>query len=225
MNTDRQAPELPTYTALKSLLEHSHPRLICTPASNLGTKERQHTVFIDHQVSPPLDAATLRQLRAQLGDLPHLLSFYEQYGSVRLFQDLKHTAHIGRASAYYIAPPEAWPELHSFVEDWFSQLSEEEAKEFQPDWVSDYLAVGEIPNSGNYFLIPLVGKRRGWVFEFEHDGFEFIERGANFEEFVESLASVAHEHLERIGGHTRYTDGVTEAQWLAVAYEQGNAGA
>ena len=212
------------YEQLQSLLSHHLPRLVCVPASGYGTTETEHTVFIDHEASPPLDAGAVRELRAQFGDLPHLLAFYECYGSARLFRDLKAQKGIGRASAYYIAPPDAWPELRSDLTDWFADLSEEETEELLPDWISDCVVVGEIPNSGNYFLVPLVGENRGHVFEFEHDGFEFIERGENFEDFVESLASVEPEHLRTIGGHTRYTDGSTEAQWMPVAYEHGNEG-
>lgn len=212
------------YAKLQALLGHRRPRLLCTPASNFGTDATHFTAFIDHAVTPPLDATTLRELREQLGDLPPVLAFYERYGSARLFRDLKEQRGIGRASAYYIAPPDEWPALHSDAEDWFSGLSDDEAEEILPDWISDYVVVGEIPNSGNCYLMPLVGDQRGAVFEFEHDGFEFIERGADFEAFVEALASVDPDDIVRIGGHTRYTDGATEAQWMPIAYEHGDAG-
>ena len=36
--------------------------------------------------------------------------------------------------------------------------------------------------------MPLVGEKCRKMSEFEHDGVEFIKRGANFEVFVEKLA-------------------------------------
>jgi len=206
------------YDKLQQLLAHRNPRFVCRVAGARKGGPDKHIAHIDHVITPPVDADTLAGMRSQLGELPELFAFYERYGSLRLYRDSVDSPGIGCASAFYIAPPEAWAELRSDVGDWFSQLDEDEAAEFLPDWVSDCVAIGEVPNSGNYFLMPMVGEERGKVFEFEHDGFEFIERGASFEDFVEKLADVNEELLRDIGGHTRYDDGVTDYQWMPSAY-------
>lgn len=206
------------FDQLQQLLSHRDPRLVCVAAGDSETAQPELIAHIDHEVTAGLDPNSLAELRNQVGGLPHLVAFYEKFGSARLFRDSVFRQGIGRASAYYIAPPDTWGELRERAGHWFSQLDDDEAQEILPDWMTDYVVVGEIPNSGNYFLVPLVGEDRGKVYEFEHDGYEFIERGRNFEAFVDSLAQVAAEHLERIGGHTRYCDAVTSRQWMPRIY-------
>ena len=87
-----------------------------------------------------------------------------------------------------------------------------------PAWIDSFVVVGEVPNSGNYFLVPLEGDDRGKVFEFEHDGFEFIERGSTFAGFVEQISTVNEALLAEILGHTRYADGQSSVQWLCEQY-------
>ena len=79
--------------------------------------------------------------------------------------------------------------------------------------------IGEVPNSGNYFMVPLCGEDIGKVFEFEHDGFEFIEAGTSFSDFLNGKSVVTDELLQEILGHTRYSDGVSDTQWLCESYQ------
>lgn len=209
------------FNDLKHLLTHANARFVCVAAGDHVTNSKRFTTPIDHEASPPLDDCSLSELAQIVGDQPEVTAFYRQWGSLRLFRGLHELPSIGRASAYYIAPPTAWPEIRESVEDWWSHLGEEELQEFLPEWISNYAAIGEIPNSGNYFLMPLEGADRGKIFEFEHDGFEFIERGATFESFVNSLADTGASHLEQISGHTRYSDGQTASQWMPERYLHG----
>ncbi len=204
------------FQQLQELLQHRNPRFVCEAAGD-KPNAGEHIAHIDQEVTPGLDANALADLRQQVGDLPHLLAFYERYGSVRLFRDSIEGKWSGKASAYYIAPPDEWAEFRDGAESWFDDLDEED-QETLPDWISNYVVVGEIPQSGNYFLVPLVGESRGKVYTFDHDGYVFSERGGNFEEFVDSLARVDAEHLDDIGGHTRFSDGKTEYQWMPHQY-------
>ena len=88
-----------------------------------------------------------------------------------------------------------------------------------PSWIEDYVVIGEIPNSGNYFLVPLKAPETGCVYEFEHDGFEFIKQADNVAEFIAKLCTVTDVLISEIRGHTRYFDGKTNTQWLADRYE------
>lgn len=204
------------FERLQALLGHRNPRFGCRAAG--GTERGAHTVFIDHETTPPLDERTLADMVTQLGDLPELFAFYRRFGSLRLYRDTLTQPAIGQASAYFIAPPDAWAELRQGVDDWLDGIDEEELAEFAPDWLHDCIAFGEIPNSGNTFLLPLQGPDRGKVFEFEHDGLEFLERAPGFEAFVERLALPDEDLLRDIGGHTRYTDGRTPLQWMPESY-------
>lgn len=208
--------ENPMFEQLQEILRHRNPRFVCEAAGN-KPEAGEHIAHIDHEVTPGLDANALAELRKQVGDLSHLLAFYERYGSVRLFRDSIEQKWTGRESAYYLAPPDEWVELRDQAESWFDDLDEDD-QETLPDWITEYVVVGEIPESGNYFLVPLVGEDRGKVYMFDHDGYLFSECGSNFEEFVNALASVDAEHLDRMGEHTRYSDGVTSYQWMPKTY-------
>ena len=207
---------------LKELLGHGQPRFVCV-AAGASAEGRDFTTPLDHEASLPLDDDSMTELVAIVGDLPATIAFYKTWGSLRLFRGLHERPGIGRASAYYIAPPAVWGELRESVDDWWSGLDADQARDILPEWAANCVAVGEIPNSGNYFLMPLAGPDRGKVFEFDHDGFEFIERGADFEDFVNRLASTQAGHLQRISGHTRYSDGQTPTQWMPVRYLHGDS--
>ncbi|MFO1321603.1 MAG: hypothetical protein U1F52_18490 [Burkholderiales bacterium] len=200
------------------MLRHRNPRFVCRAAGGPDLRDREHTSVIDHEVTPALDAGALADLRSQWGDLPALIGFYERFGSLRLYRDSVTRHDIGRASAYYIASPDTWAGLHESVVDWLGDIDEEERAEFVPDWLDGCIAIGQIPNSGNTFLVPVTGTDRGKVFEFEHDGLEFIERADTFEAFVEQLATVDEARLRDIGSHTRSSDGQTPLQWMPVSY-------
>lgn len=56
-----------------------------------------------------------------------------------------------------------------------------------PEWLGDAVVLGEIPSSGNCFLYVYKGEQQGKVFEFEHDGFEFIEAGKDIATFLDYI--------------------------------------
>lgn len=205
----------------EELLRRKNQRFICIDTGWPQPGPVRHTALIEHDVGPPVDSATLESVAEQTGGLPEIIEFYRRHGYARLYRDTIPTVYKGdpiHASAYYIAPPAAWSELREYFECWLDDLSEEEAAEALPSWLESYVVIGEVPNSGNYFLVPLVGPDRGKVFEFEHDGFEFIERGTTLASFLDSVSTVTDDLLEEIRCHTRYCDGHSDTQWLCQNY-------
>jgi hypothetical protein len=206
------------YYSLEVLLKRKNQRFVCTNGG-WPAPAPPYVARIRHDVTPPLDEETLSQLRRQLGDVPSLFEFYRRWGSARLYCDTVHMTPIGYASAFFIAPPESWKELREGFEGWVEALTSEEREDLLPGWLSGpYVVVGEVPNSGNYFLIPVEGQEKGKVFEFEHDGFEFVEAGSDFAAFVDKLCAVDEGLLQDIRCHTRYSDGKTPAQWMCEQY-------
>jgi hypothetical protein len=206
------------YERFERLLRRRDQRFVCTDDLWPVPSPARHVARIEHDVGPPVDAATLDAVAARVGNLPEVIEFYRRCGAARLFRDTIAVESIGYDSAYYIAPPEAWPDLRECFAPWLDGLSDEERAELLPTWLDDYVVIGEGPHSGNYFLLPLVGPARGRIVEFEHDGFEFIERAPNLADFLDSLATVTDARLEEIRGHTRYADGKTPTQWLCLQY-------
>lgn len=210
------------FERFEELLRRKNQRFICIDTDWPQPGPERHTAYIEHDVDSPVGSATLQSVIDQTGSLPEIVEFYRRFGYARLYRDTIQTAYAGfdpfYASAYYIAPPDAWPELRECFECWLDDLSKEEAAELLPSWMESYVVIGEVPNSGNYFLVPLVGPDRGKVFEFEHDGFEFVERGTTFACFLDSVSTVNDSLVKEIRSHTRYCDGHTDTQWLCQDY-------
>jgi hypothetical protein len=200
------------FESLDILLNRKEQRFICVKGWP-DPSPPEHVVKIEHQVDSPLSYEKLEQLKEQLDELPELISFYSRFGSLRLYSQIDTDK-----SAYYIADPDEWDELKEYFNDWI----EGEDEELLPDWITDFIVIGEIPKSGNYFIVPLTGKSLGHVYEFEHDGFEFVERGATFADFIEKLTVVNDELLENILTHTRYQDERPDSQWIVKKYRYGS---
>lgn len=107
-------------------------------------------------------------------------------------------------AAYFVASPSQWSELDSYFRPWLDGLDEDEAADYLPTWIEDCIVVGEIPQSGNYLLVPTSGPDAGKVFEFEHDGFEFLELGASLPDFVERTLDVDSRRLTAMASHLRF---------------------
>ena len=198
--------------SLETLLARQNQRFVCVGTGWPDSGSERFTANIVHYAEPPLGNAQLEQLRRLFPDIPQLAEFYSHYGSVRLFVDP-----IGGDSAFFVASPDEWHGLKKYFESWTDFLDGEE-EERLPDWLDDCLAIGEIPTSGNYYLMPTKGAHAGKVFLFDHDGFEFSEEGADLGAFIERISTVNDALVAEIPGHTRYSDGETDTQWLAKEY-------
>ncbi len=199
---------------LEELLERKNQRFICIPAGAQSGEHTTFTAYITHEVSPPLASKQLKELEEKIGYHDQLFKLLSMYGSVRLFCDS-----LSDNSAYYLAHPDEWSDLYQNFNMWLENLDENERKDFLPGWIENALVIGEIPSSGNYYLFPLSGDERGKVFEFEHDGFEFIEEGKDLYRFIDKISTVNESLINNILSHTRYSDGKTDTQWLAQRYE------
>jgi hypothetical protein len=140
--------------------------------------------------------------------LPGLEDFYATFGSLTMYLD----SESGDA-AYYIATPAEWAQLDEHFRPWLDGVEPHETDEYIPGWVEDCIVVGEIPRSGNYLLVALSGPEVGMVFEFEHDGFEFIELAKTLPEFVLQSLDLDERRLTNIASHLRFITDGSDAQW------------
>jgi hypothetical protein len=154
-----------------------------------------------HHVATPPNAESVP-------DVPGLQEFYSTFGSLELYCDPE-----SGESAYYIGTQAQWTELARYFESWLEGLDEDELAECVPAWVKESIVVGEIPSSGNYLLIPTSGADAGKVFEFEHDGFEFIEQGTSLPSFVLRTLLPDVRQLTEMAGHLRFITGDPHVQW------------
>lgn len=155
----------------------------------------------------------------QTSDLPieQLSDFYETFSNLLLYHD-----QVSDESAIYIGSPDEWDSLESDFLPWLDCLDEDAL----PSWIDDCLVIGEVPQSGNYLLLPLSGEKRGYVFEFEHDGFEFIELAPDIEKFIYQLLDPSASTLAEMSSHMRFVEGgdYTIQWWIVEMHDnRGNA--
>lgn len=137
-----------------------------------------------------------------------LNDFYETFDSLHLFFDK-----VSGEAAIELASPEQWDSLQAEFSNWLDILSQDEKDDILPLWAYNCLVIGEIPNSGNYLLMPKDGDKKGYLFEFEHDGFEFIEHAPNIVEFIIKSLNPDSARLRHMASHMRFVGENPEIQW------------
>jgi hypothetical protein len=162
--------------------------------------KRQKTVRFSHITTPPVDA--------NVPDLGRLRDFYETFGSIEFYADLR-----SGDSARVIAPVSEWADLNEGFRGWFEDMAEDEFEECAPAWIQTCLVIGETPHSGNYILVPTAGDEAGRVFEFDHDGFEFDEVAADVVEYVKGMLEPDARRLTDFASHMRFIEADSPGQW------------
>jgi hypothetical protein len=186
-----------TLKALEAAIQAHGGEFTC---SQIHGKQRR-TVSFQHVITPPTPVEGLPKLGK-------LRDFYSVFGSVRFYFD-----EASGESARYLAPVGEWEELGDSFSAWLEDLDEDEREEILPGWVETCLVIGETPSSGNYVLVPTQGPEKGKVFEFDHDGFEFTEEGADVFEYVQKLLKPDSSRLTDMASHMRFAVGDRKVQW------------
>ncbi len=184
--------------SLDTAVRNHAGQFICV---EINKDQNTKTVPFRHAADPPV-------AQSMLPNVPGLSAFYSTFGSLTLFLDDE-----SGESAFFIADPIQWERLRGDFELWLEGMGEDEIAESLPEGVTEYLVVGEIPRSGNYLLVSSTGTRAGLVFEFEHDGYEFIELGASLPEFVAKTLDLDAHRLTNIASHLRFILPNEKRQW------------
>ena len=191
----------------KSVSAHSGI-FLCTMRG--GDKSVSKEVNFQHVYDPPVSIS-------EVPDIGMLKEFFESFGNLTLYYHKD-----SEDAAFYIANPEQWDSLLENFLEWIEDLDEEEQEELLPDWIDDCITIGEIPESGNYLLVPTTGELAGHVFEFEHDGFEFIDHSSNINEFVLSMLSPNSKTLTNIASHMTFIESNPMEQWWIEELRDNN---
>ena len=202
----RQGPDRMNLNAIKDFLTRDKPRFICTAEGSEG--EATYTAWIEHHATDP-GAADV----ALLSEAPESLrSFFSEFGSLRLYCD----AHSS-SSAFYLARPSEWAQLQQEFLNWIRMLSAD-GQSMVPDWVEDCVVFGEIPETGNYLIMPRQGPEAGKVYLFDCQAFDFVEEAPDLSAYLLAITTPDEALYEKIRQHTRYSDGETATQWLVREY-------
>jgi len=189
---------MPVLESLRSAVQSHIGEFAC---SEIHREENTKTVNFRHASSPPDPSSTVP-------DVQGLRDFYDTFAQLTLYLEEE-----SGDAAFFIASPSQWSELDSDFRPWLEGIEEDEADDYLPNWIDDCLVVGEIPQSGNYLLVPTTGSDAGKLFEFEHDGFEFIELGRSLPDFVARTLDLDTSRLTAIASHVRFITPNENRQW------------
>jgi hypothetical protein len=148
-----------------------------------------------------------------------LKDFYETFGSLHLYHHAPSDC-----SAIYIGEPKEWAEFADRFAGWVDILDEYERAELLPEWIDNCVVIGEVPYSGNYLLMPTLGEHAGYIFEFEHDGFEFIEEAQDIEAYIEAMLNPDGARLVNMAGHMRFIEEDPLDQWWILDMKDNRGG-
>ncbi|KGF71733.1 hypothetical protein DO97_15725 [Neosynechococcus sphagnicola sy1] len=189
---------MPFLESLHSAVQSHTGQFSC---SEINREENTKVVHFRHVGLPPDAGLVIPKIQG-------LEEFYGTYSQLTLYFEEE-----SGDAAYFIASPSQWEELNSDFRPWLDVIDEEEVDEFLPNWINDCIVIGEIPRSGNYLLVPTVGSDAGKVFEFEHDGFEFLELGLSLPDFVARTLDLDSGRLTAIASHIRFITPTENRQW------------
>ena len=158
-------------------------------------------VEFSHVLEPPIGGSEF----PEVGDVSE---FYSLIGSLTLY-----ACPESDEAAFYIEHPSQWKSFEEGFADWVDTLGEDEQEEALPSWFGAHKVIGEIPASGNYLLLVTGKDEAGAVYEFEHDGFEFIKLGRSIEEFVLKAIDPDPDALSQIASHMRFVSSASDQQW------------
>jgi hypothetical protein len=99
---------------------------------------------------------------------------------------------------------------------WFAHLADDPASD--PDCILSGVAIATVPDSGNYFVMPMDGPAAGKIFYADHDGWYESAFADDFNGFLALVTKPARLISEELGCYTRYSDGTTKTQWVPEEY-------
>jgi hypothetical protein len=202
------------YATLQRLISHPSPAFVCEAAG--ATSDLRFTARIHHELRPPATPEDLAYLRRIL-PLPsdQVAKFYMKHDGCLLYCDtLSETAGI---EIYRIAEiPTRTVEMY----EWLTNL--ESAAD--SNRLKTSIAIGEAPQSGNHFAMPVEGAKAGCVFYIDHDDWREEPFAATFDQFLERISTSPVRLLaEDLGFYARYSDGQSDKQWIPIEYTADSA--
>lgn len=179
-------------------LSKSNGEFLCEA---IGNEMKTKNVSYSHIIEP---ASTMAEI-PPVGDAHQ---FYSIANTLTLFNCPESDE-----AAFYIGSPDEWNAFEEEFLEWVDMLDEDEQEEALPSWYGSHKVIGEIPASGNYILLVTDGEKAGSIYEFEHDGWEFIKLGGNLNDFILNAIEPSPEMLSTIASHMRFVACRDEQQW------------
>lgn len=198
------------YLELKGFLKHKNPGFLCCPAG--GSDGTHFRASVYHRLGRPASKKELVGLEVSLGYASEqIVELYCLWNGMILFCDSKSDA----------AGIELFP-ISEFSSRSAEMRSSMEAFGFDPDrlpsWVQTGVAIGQVPDSGNFLVIGTEKETAGSVFYADHEGVGAEPIAKNLKSMFDLLLKEPAQFLMELGCFTRYADGATNKQWIPQEY-------
>ena len=123
------------------------------------------------------------------------------------------------ATAFELFPIADWPARTAEMRESMEAMGFDSGD--MPGWFGAGVAIGQIPHSGNYFV---VGINDGKLYYADHDDFAEDSVTDDAESLIDSLVSDPPQFMYDRGCYARYSDGTSEKQWIPKEYVNATSG-
>jgi hypothetical protein len=205
-----------------------HQRFVCSAAGEENGP--RFTANIEHHLGKPAGAAAITALNKRLGTLATLYEpFFKAANGAVLYADT-----LSESAGVSMAAIEDWDELTREWKAWHEgqtyydpEAEDDDSDDDElplPTWMKNAVAIGEAPQSGNYFVLALDGDERGNIYYCDHETLQPEFYASSMNEFLARLIWCDPPRmLLHLGCFARYADGKTDQQWIPEQYLAGDA--
>lgn len=168
---------------------------------------------VRHILNPPASSESIALIRQLLGvHAGQVADFYQHHDGCVLYRDTK-----SEAAGIELLSVEQWEGATCEMRGSFEHLADD--PESDPDHIVTGIAIATVPDSGNYFVMPIEGQSAGKIFYADHDGWYESSFADDFRGFLARVTREPAKLLaEDVGCYTRYSDGTSDSQWIPEEY-------
>lgn len=197
-------------------LSHIRPGFRCYACGD-DSKTPKFTAAVTHRTGQPATNCELDELvRLLRTDDEEIRAFYQHYNGVTLYCD---TCSDDAGISFF--PINQWASISKHVHSDFREMGLDKLY----GELLDGVAIGEICHSANFFIYQTSPARRGAIYYLMHD--PLYEEGLRFDSFSHLLEAIVADpagFLYDLGCYTRYSDGMTDTQWIPKGYVEDREG-
>jgi hypothetical protein len=192
-------------------LADSAPGFRCYACDD-DSESLQLLAHVSNQLGPPASARDLARIDELLGaNGGPFKELYRHGNGFVLYQDSRSDA-----AGVHLYPVGKWRRRSARMRAEFRDMGWEEDE--LPEWLNRGIAFGEIPHSGNFFVVEPSGLEGGAIYYADHDDLEEEPIAATLASFLDEVSSAPAEFLDSCGCYTRYSDGKSSTQWIPKEY-------
>jgi hypothetical protein len=201
-----------TLATFERHIQAPSPAFLC---SRCGDPDGTPTFIaeVEHRVGESASVADLELLRQTLGPgCGQAFEFYSQHDGITLYCDKR-----SHAAGIRFFPIGDWPRVTAEVRDDFRATG----LDGMYGSLLEGTVIGEVCNSGNFFLYQTSWRRRGRIYYLMHD--PMYEKPPGFRSLAGLLADIMADpavFLNAMGCYTRFSDGETDMQWIPERFVQ-----